>query len=111
MNLMRFLGQPIVESLSTLQIAQTIVFSMIYGVGWAFVFAAALESRRALTSIGFGLIVAVIAFDYIDLYQAVPGDVLLVGIAVVNLIGWALVIAAALRGELNDAPSRKTTDL
>ena len=104
MNVVRFLGQPI-EGLTTLDVARTIAFSLMYFVGWAFVFAAALESRRTLMAIGTGLTFALIAFDGLqDWWLALPRgpvDALLLVTGVLGLLGWVLMIASPLRGELS----------
>jgi hypothetical protein len=94
--------------------ARSILFPTLYILGWAFVFAAALESRRTLMLAGTGLVFALIAFDRLqDWWLGLPQgllDALLLLTGTIGLIGWALIILSPLRGELSGAPSR-TGDL
>jgi hypothetical protein len=82
---------------------------------WAFVFAAALESRRMLMAAGTGLLFALIGFDRLqDWWLALPSgplDALVLVTGMISVIGWALVILSPLRGELSGAPSGTTGDL
>lgn len=97
------------DSTPMILLARSIVLSILNLVGWAFVFAAALESRRTLMLIGTGLVFAITVLSYVPQLDALLNngwDVLLTALAAVHLLGWALVIVAALRGELNAAPSR-----
>lgn len=107
----RFLGNPI-EGMDALSLAQTLVFPVLLAIGWAFVFAAALESRRRLMLVGTGLLFAILAVGYTELPETLFSsglDVLFTALAVVNLVGWALLIVAALRGELTAARSGEST--
>ncbi len=96
------------DSTPMILLARSIVVSMLTLLGWAFVFAAALESRRTLMLIGTGLVFVITAQSYVPLMSdaVLNNGVLLTALAAVHLLGWALVIVAALRGELNAAPSR-----
>jgi hypothetical protein len=109
-----FLGSPI-EGMPIDLTVRSLVFPTLYIVGWAFVFAAALESRRTLMTVGTGLTFALIAFDRLqDWWLALPRgplDALLLLTGALGLLGWALIILAPLRGELNGAPSRSAGDL
>ena len=109
-----FLGTQI-DGMPIEMTVQSIVFPTLYIVGWAFVFAAALESRRPLMLAGTGLLVALIVFDRLqDWWLAMPqGNVnaLLVGTAMLSVLAAVLMILSPLRGELNGTPSRPTGDL
>jgi hypothetical protein len=109
-----FLGTQI-EGMPIDMTVQSIVFPTLYMLGWAFVFAAALESRRPLMLAGTGLLVALIVFDRLqDWWLAMPGgplDALLLATGILSLIGWVLMTASPLRGELSGTPSRQTGDL
>jgi hypothetical protein len=110
----RSLGNPI-EGMPIDVIVQSASFPALYLVGWAFVLAAAVESRRALMATGTGLIFAILAlnnlqYSWSGLQDPVPSNLLLATV-LLEFIAWALVIAAALRGELDAAHSRATGDL
>jgi hypothetical protein len=95
-------------------VVRSAAFPLLYAGGWAFVFTAALESGRRLMLIGTGLVFALILVDYLQaLWLTTPDPALTLFLLVtssLHLVGWVLVIVAALRGELNAAPSRTTTE-
>lgn len=96
-------------------VVRSAAFPLLYAGGWAFVCAAALESRRRLMLIGTGLIFALILVDYLQaLWLTTPDAALTLFLLVtssLHLVGWVLVIVAALRGELNAARSRTSVEL
>ena len=109
LRVVEFLGNPI-ESMPIDITVRSIVFPLLYAGGWAFVFAATLESRRILTIVGTGLLFADVVINVVlGLWPSYdPDGTVLLIYSVPVLAGWILLIAAALRGELN-APARPTS--
>lgn len=103
-----WIGTHPIEGLGAFYSAWSVGNSVLYALGWAFVFAAALESRRRLTIIGTGLLFANVVINLLLLWWPPngPGDPRLLVYSVPVLAGWALLIAAAPRGELNAASPR-----
>lgn len=113
LHVVGFLGNQIEGSPIDLTV-RSIAFPTLFIVGWAFVLAAALESRRKMLAAGAGLVFALIAFDRLqDWWLALPEgplNMLLAAAGTLAFIGWALLILSPLRGELSGAPAR-TGDL
>lgn len=101
------------DSTPIVMLARGILISTLTVVAWAFVFAAALESRRKLMAIGTGLLFVITVLNYVTpLRETLLGNdwvALLTAIVAVHLIGWALIVLAALRGELRAARSGGST--
>lgn len=98
-----------IDALPLLLLVQSVGLAVLHVIGWAFVFAAALESLRVLTLTGTGLIFAnlvITALVTVWLPGGAGFEALFVVIAMPSFIGWGLLIVAALRGELTDAPPR-----
>ncbi len=91
-----------------LDLVRTIGFAVLNIVGWAFVFAAALESLRTAALMGFGLLFANTVINALLVMAWRPQrssttDLLVVVFALPEVIGWLVLIAAVLRGELSAA--------
>ncbi|MEP7360347.1 MAG: hypothetical protein ABI744_02085 [Chloroflexota bacterium] len=105
-----WVGAHPLDGLPLLDLARTVGFLVLTVLGWAFVFAAALESLRTWTLIGSGLVLANTVINVLLLWWTIGPDAntdllsLLVGGP--TLIGWICLIVGALRGELSDAPAR-----
>jgi hypothetical protein len=101
-----FFAHP-VEELPMLQAAKSVIYPTLNVLGWAFVFAAALESLRSLTLVGAGLVASDVVVSAVLLWWTIGPDAntaLLSLIIVVPIIaGWLAMTAGALRGELSDA--------
>jgi hypothetical protein len=101
-----FFAHP-VEELPMLQAAKSVIYPMLNVLGWAFVFAAALESLRSLTLVGAGLVVSNVVISAVLLWWTIGPDanfdLLSLTIAGPSVLGWLAMTAGALRGELNDA--------
>ena len=105
-----WVGAHPIADLPLLDLVRSISFSVLTVMGWAFVFAAALESLRTLTLIGSGLVLANTVINVVLLWWTigpnVNTDLLALIVGIPTLFGWIALIAAALRGELSAAPSR-----
>ncbi|MEO8626191.1 MAG: hypothetical protein ABI452_05775 [Candidatus Limnocylindrales bacterium] len=105
-----WVGAHPVADLPLLDLVRSIAFSVLTVMGWAFVFAAALESLRTLTLIGSGLVLANTVINVLLLWWTIPAsantDLLSLLVGGPTLVGWIVLILAALRGELSGAPSR-----
>jgi hypothetical protein len=105
-----WVGAHPIEGLPLLDLARTIGFSVLTVVGWAFVFAAALEALRTLTLVGSGLVLANAVINVLLLWWTIGADAntdllaLLVGGP--TLLGQIALIAGALRGELSEPRAR-----
>ncbi|MDL2334813.1 MAG: hypothetical protein QFC55_02130 [Chloroflexota bacterium] len=98
------LAHPIAD-LPLLDLARSVAFSVLTVIGWAFVFAAALEALRTLSLIGTGLILANTVINVLLLWWTIPAsantDLLSLLVGGPTLLGWIALMAAALRGELS----------
>jgi hypothetical protein len=111
-NLTWFFAHP-VEDLPLLTLLESVTFTALTAVAWAFVFAAAVDAVRSMLIIGTGLLFANVVVNAVLLWWA-PGpgtnfDVLSVILSSLGLAGWLFVALGALRGELvspRDAGSR-----
>jgi hypothetical protein len=99
-----FFAHP-VEQLPLLQAATGVIYPTLNVLGWAFVFAAALESLRSLILIGAGLVFANVVINAVLLWWTIGPDanfdLLSLIVAGPLLLGWLAMTAGALRGELN----------
>jgi hypothetical protein len=100
-----WVGAHPVAELPLLDLARSIAFSVLTVMGWAFVFAAALEALRTLSLIGTGLILANTVINVLLLWWTIPAsantDLLTLLVGGPTLLGWIVLMAAALRGELS----------
>jgi len=105
----------LVEGFPLFDLATSLVSAVLHPLGLAFVFAAAVESRRSLTLIGAGLVLlnAVMGelLQWMTIGPDANLDLLSLVFGLTTLLGWLAFMAGALRGELNGAPSRKTVEL
>jgi hypothetical protein len=97
-----------VEDLPLFDLARSVSFSTITVMGWAFVFAAALESLRTWTLIGSGLIFTNVVINVLLLWITLGPDsnlaLLALIVGVPTLVGWLALSMGALRGELSALP-------
>jgi hypothetical protein len=105
-----WVGAHPIDAFPLFELARSVAYSILHVMGWAFVFAAALESLRNLTLVGSGLLFANVVMNALLLWWS-PGagantDVLYVIVMTPSLAGWLLLIGGALRGELNATPAR-----
>jgi hypothetical protein len=102
----------LVEGFPVLDLARSLVSAVLHPLGLAFVFAAAVESRRSLTLIGAGLVllntVMGEVLQWVTIGPDANLDLLSLMFGGTTLLGWLAYTAGALRGELNAAPSRST---
>ena len=100
-----WVGAHPVADLPLLDLARSIAFSVLTIIGWAFVFAAALEALRTLALIGTGLILANTVINVLLLWWTIPSsantDLLALLVGGPALVGWIALMAAAMRGELS----------
>ncbi len=108
-----WVGAHPIEEFPLFELARSVAYSTLYVMGWAFVFAAALESLRSLTLIGSGLLFANVVINALLLWwspgQGANTDFLYLVISLPSLAGWLLLIYGALRGELNAVRARSRT--
>ncbi|MEP7157833.1 MAG: hypothetical protein ABI797_00255 [Chloroflexota bacterium] len=102
-NLTWFFSHPIAE-IPLINIAESVTFSTLTSLAWAFVFAAAIDAVRSLLIVGTGLLFANVVVNAVLLWWTLgPGtntDVLSLVIGGMALAGWLALAAGALRGEL-----------
>lgn len=96
-----------IEELPLLQLVKSVIYPTLNVLGWAFVFAAALESLRSLTIVGTGLCFANVVVSAVLLWWTIGPtanlDLLSLITAGPLLFGWLAMTTGALHGELNDA--------
>lgn len=102
-NLTWFFAHP-VEELPLVNLVQSVTFSTLTALAWAFVFAAAVDALRSLLIVGAGLLFANVVVNAVLLWWT-PGpgtnyDLLSLLVGGLGLIGWLALAAGALRGEL-----------
>ena len=111
-NVIWFSAQPL-AGFPVLELARSVALSVLQVLGWAFVFAAALESLLSLALVGSGLVFANVVISAALLWWQ-PGsagtDVVAVVSSLPAAIGWGLLIAAVLRGEVDAVPARSRAD-
>jgi hypothetical protein len=93
-----------VEEMPLINLAQSVFFTVLNGLSWAFAFAAAVDAVRSLLIVGTGLLFANVVINAVLLWWA-PGpdanyDLLSLIIGSLGLAGWLALAAGALRGEL-----------
>jgi hypothetical protein len=99
-----------IDGFPLFDLAKSVTYATLHAVGLAFVFAAAVESLRNLTMIGSGLLFLNAVISAVLLWWTIGPDANLDLLSLIlggtTLLGWLALIAAALRGEFNAAPSR-----
>ncbi|MEA2676536.1 MAG: hypothetical protein QOJ81_677 [Chloroflexota bacterium] len=99
-----------IDGFPLFDLAKSVTYATLHGIGLAFVFAAAVESLRNLTMIGSGLLFLNAVISAVLLWWTIGPDANLDLLSLIlggtTLLGWLALTAAALRGELNSAPSR-----
>ncbi len=104
-----WVGAHPVAELPLLDLVRSIAFSVLTVMGWAFVFAAALEALRTFALVGAGLILANAVINVLLLWWTIPAsantDLLSLLVGGPTLLGWIALIVAVLRGELSIARS------
>ncbi len=102
-------------NLAPLDVGKSIAFALLAAVAWAFLVAAAIDALRSLLIVGAGLLFVVVAIDAALLWWPYGPDTNfgLVALAVssISLAGWAAMVAAVLRGELNPLETSRSARL
>jgi hypothetical protein len=103
------------EGFPLLTLATNFVSSVLYPLLVAFVFAAAVESRRSLTLIGAGLVLLNTVMGEVIQWMTIGPDANLDLLSLIfggtMLLAWLAYIAGALRGELNATPTGNSGEL